>query len=609
MSNSQILAIEDARVLIGGKIFFDDMRFSIAQGQKIALVGKNGAGKTTLMNMISGAKPLDDGQYWLAPNTSIGYMLQNISQIQDINIKDFILKHIDYSHKDNQEDQEYLIDIVLTPLSLTANMRMRELSGGQMRRVVLAQALINEPNILLLDEPTNHMDLDIIQWLENYIRNLNSAVVCVSHDKRFLKEISDKVFWLDRGNLKISPEGFAKFDEWSQELLDHEARSLHNRQKQVELEMAWANRGVKARVKRNVRRLSQAHSDKKQLEKDLSAFRRINAQIKLPPLKPKESAQIMAEFFSCHKKFEQSNITILKDFNLRIMKGEKIGIVGKNGCGKSSFLKLLIKELSPDQGKVKLAKDIDIAYFDQHRSQLNINKTIQDNLCVPGNDHLSVRGKMRHICGYIKDFMFDPQDAWRPVNSLSGGQINRLMLAKILANPGNLMILDEPTNDLDMDMLDMLQDILLQYQGTLLLVSHDRDFLDNIVDKMLIFEGEGHVEGIIGGFSDYEAFVKAKKQQQQQQEQKQKIKKTQQQEQIKEKQSGLSFAQAHELEKLPDEIAQLEQKKQQIEQILSDSKLYMQQPEEFDRYSKEFVKINKKLVNLEERWLYLSDLS
>ena len=612
MANQQILSIEESQILIGGRIFFDNMGFSITQGQKIALVGKNGAGKTTLMNMISGHKELDSGNYWTAPKISIGYMHQHIQFKKDYHlVRDYVFSNND------KDSQDYLIDMVLSPLSLTADMELTNLSGGQLQRVSLAQALISQPDILLLDEPTNHMDLDIIQWLEGYIQAYTGAVICISHDRRFLEEISDKVFWLDRGKLRISPEGFKKFNQWSQELIDHEARALHNRQKQVDMEMSWANRGVKARVKRNVRRLRQAHDDKKQLERDISQFRRIHASLKLPPLKAEQSSQILAEFFSCHKTFFNNDnaLKILNNFNFRIMKNERIGIIGKNGSGKSSFLKLLTKDISVDQGKVKLAKNMTISYFDQHRKQLDLNKTIQKNLCVSGNDHLMVRGKMRHVCSYIKDFMFDPHDAWRPVGSLSGGQINRLMLAKTLANPGALLILDEPTNDLDMDMLDMLQNILLQYQGTVIIVSHDRDFLDNVVDKLLIFEGDGIIEGIIGGYSDYEAYCQAKVKQEKHKKTTKKIVETKSSNQSLQKnnhvtqQSSLSFAQTDELKKLPNKIAELEKHKKELEVILADNRLYMDNPKKFDNISTEFTKISQELDKHEERWLYLMDLN
>lgn len=592
-------------VLIAGKPFFEGMTFHIHKGRKIALVGKNGAGKTTLMNMITGDRELDDGRRWMAAGTTIGYMQQQIEPVPGQTVGEFVFSGID--HGAAEWDQSYKVDMIVTPLGLQAGDRMDMLSGGLLRRATLAKALVEEPDILLLDEPTNHMDLESIQWLEDYLKYYPGAVLCVSHDRAFLSAITENVFWLDRSKLKISPQGFASFEEWSRDLLEQESRQLHNRSKKVELEMEWANRGVKARVKRNVRRVALAHEARAALEKDQKAFRRATSKIKVTAPEVEETSLNVAEFINVQKAF--GNKTILNRFNLRIRRGERIGLLGKNGSGKTTFLKLLVSEETTDGGKVKMAKNLTFGYFDQKRSTIDPEKTLQDNLCPEGSDHLDVRGKLRHVCGYLKDFLFLPEDAWRKAKTLSGGQMNRLMLAKILANPGSFLILDEPTNDLDMDTLDMLEDILTAYDGTLIVVSHDRDFLDQTVDKLLVFEGEGKIELIIGGYSDYVAFKKEKDQPHKKKEQvfisrPEKDEKPK----VEKKSAKMSYKLEYELEQLPEKIRALEQECSEIETRMADSAFYMKDPEGFDKASRRFPVAKAALETAELRWLELDQI-
>jgi ATP-binding cassette subfamily F protein uup len=600
-----ILSIEDALVIIGGKPFFENLTFHIHKGRKIALVGKNGAGKTTLMNLITGDREIDDGRRWVFAGISIGYMQQNIIPIPGQTVHDYVFSGL---QQDQDWDQSYKVDMIISPLGLNPADRLDSLSGGLLRRATLAKALVEEPDILLLDEPTNHMDLETIEWLENYLKFYAGAVLCVSHDRTFLGNITDRVFWLDRGKMKVSPQGFSSFEEWSKELLDQERRQLHNREKKVELEMEWANRGVKARVKRNVRRVALAHESRQQLEKDQTSFRKATKTIKLPPVDVEESSHNIVEFFNVHKHYGDK--TILEKFNFKIRRRDRIGILGKNGSGKTSFLKMLIGEVGADSGKIKMAKDLSFGYFDQKRSTLDLNKTLQDNLCSDGSDHLDVRGKYRHVCGYLKDFLFEPEDAWRKVSTLSGGQMNRLMLAKVLANPGSFLILDEPTNDLDMDTLDMLEAILEAYDGTLIIVSHDRDFLDQTIDKLLVFEGNGRIETIIGGYTDYMNFKKLKHEKNTVPAASALKKKNIEKEKsvaIKPVEK-LTFKQQYELEQLPATIKKLENECAMLEESLADAGLYMRDSDSFMRFSKRLPKARTELHAAETRWLELDDL-
>ncbi len=616
-SNDLILSVEDALVILGGKPFFEDMTFHIHAGRKIALVGKNGAGKTTLMNLITGDREIDDGRRWLSQGTTIGYMQQNIEPEPGQTVREFVFESMD--EEAEEWDKTYKIEMIVEPLGLDPEDRLDRLSGGMLRRAALARALVEGPDILLLDEPTNHMDLEIIQWLENYLKSYRGAIVCVSHDRTFLAKITDRVFWLDRGELKVSPYGFARFAEWSQDLLDQEARALHNREKKVEQELEWANRGVKARVKRNVRRVAQAREEKAKLEADKAAFRRATRKIELGTPDMEDSSARIAEFINVYKSFTDKATgqekTILDKFNLRIKRGEKIGLLGKNGSGKTTFLKMLIGALEPDAGKVKLAGDLVFGYFDQKRATLEPEKTLQDNLCPAGSDHLDVRGKSRHVCGYLKDFLFEPEDAWRQAKTLSGGQLNRLMLAKVLANPGSFLILDEPTNDLDMDTLDMLEAILEAYEGTLIVVSHDRDFMDQVVDKLLVFEGDGKIEMIAGGYSDYLHYRQAREAEKQPKKKPDSASGKKAQDKTAEKAAEkpkepvkMTYKLKYELENLPDKIAALEEETATLAAALKDQDFYNNDPEGFLKSARRHEQATEELDAAETRWLELEEM-
>ncbi len=601
-----LLSVEDASVLIAGKPFFDNLSFHIHSGRKIALVGKNGAGKTTLMNIITGAREIDDGKRFILAGTSTGYMQQSTKGCEEQTVRDYIFEGI--KEELEEWDIDYRIEMVVAPLLLNVDDRLKNLSGGQRRRACLARSLIEEPDILLLDEPTNHMDLELIEWLEGYINNYRGSVVIVSHDRRFLANTTDRVFWLDRGEIKTAPKGFAHFEQWSREMLEQEGRALHNRAKKVEQEIEWANKGVKARVKRNVRRQGEAFKARDALERDQKSYRRVTSTIELPPMTAEQSSQNMVEFFNVGKSFidaeSGSEKKILENFNMRIKKKDRIGILGRNGSGKTSFLRMLTGEMKADTGKVKRAKTLEIAYFDQSRSMLNDAKSLKDNLCPEGADYLDVRGKSRHICGYLKDFLFDPEDAWRAVSTLSGGQKNRLMLAKILAKPGNMLIMDEPTNDLDMDTLDMLTGILKSYDGTLFVVSHDRDFLDQVVTKTLAFEGDANVEGIIGGYSDYLEYKRSQKSEAPKSEKKTKSSKV-------EKVNApiaFTFKLKHELEQLPKAIKELEKEIVDLEELMNDPDLYTKDADKFTSISKRFPKAKSELETAELRWLELEEI-
>ena len=602
MSSQLILSIKEAMVRFKDKPIFEDLNFNLHQKSRIALVGKNGSGKTTLMKMIAGEIELEEGERWLENKIEIGYLNQEFINLSNKNILQELVSTIN-----DDEEKKFKIDIITEALNINLKSKLIDLSGGQLRKVGLAKALINEPDILLLDEPTNHLDLEVIEWLENYLNKYNGTIICVSHDRTFLSNVTDKVFWIDRGNLKISPKGFKFFDEWSQSLLEQEEKELRNRKQSLSVDIEWASKGVKARVKRNVRRLEQIKLMQKKLEEDESSYRRAISKIKVNSnIKFKDHAKSISEFFNVSKSFKTNSeeIKILENFNFKINKGDRIGILGGNGSGKTTFLKLLLKEEIPDKGTIKNFKNIEFSYFDQKRSDLFLKETIKKNMCPSGGDYINVMGKDRHVYGYLKEFQFDPKILNDYVSTLSGGQKNRLMLAKILANPKSCLILDEPTNDLDMDTLDLLEEILINYKGTLIIVSHDRDFLDQTVTRILAFQGDGKVIDCIGGYSDY---LKLKKNSFKNKNlikhdlnkvKKDNLSKTS-------NNNKLTYKLEHELSIIPSEIEKLETIISQMNNILSDADLYTKNIDKFLESSKTLEMSKKKLDELETRWLEL----
>ena len=602
MSSQLILSIKEAMVRFKDKPIFEDLNFNLHQKSRIALVGKNGSGKTTLMKMIAGEIELEEGERWLENKIEIGYLNQEFINLSDKNILQELISTIN-----DDEEKKFKIDIITEALNINLKSKLIDLSGGQLRKVGLAKALINEPDILLLDEPTNHLDLEVIEWLENYLNKYNGTIICVSHDRTFLSNVTNKVFWIDRGNLKISPKGFKFFDEWSQSLLEQEEKELRNRKQSLSVDIEWASKGVKARVKRNVRRLEQIKLMQKKLEEDESSYRRAISKIKVNSnIKFKDHAKSISEFFNVSKSFKTNSeeIKILENFNFKINKGDRIGILGGNGSGKTTFLKLLLKEEIPDKGTIKNFKNIEFSYFDQKRSDLFLKETIKKNMCPSGGDYINVMGKDRHVYGYLKEFQFDPKILNDYVSTLSGGQKNRLMLAKILANPKSCLILDEPTNDLDMDTLDLLEEILINYKGTLIIVSHDRDFLDQTVTRILAFQGDGKVIDCIGGYSDY---LKLKKNSFKNKNLiKHDLNKVKKDNQSKiSNNNKLTYKLEHELSIIPSEIKKLETIISQMNNILSDADLYTKNIDKFLESSKTLEMSKKKLDELETRWLEL----
>ena len=598
MVSDLIFSLRETSVSFGKKIIFDNLDVNIHRKDLIALIGKNGVGKSTLMRIISDKQDLDQGEVWKLNNIRVSFFSQKFELEESYSIENELLNILDI------EEDSFKIDIFCNNLQLNKKDIIKNLSGGQKRRVGLIKSLINESDILLLDEPTNHLDLECIIWLENYLKTFKGSIICVSHDRTFLSNFTNKVFWLDRGNLRVSPSGFKNFDRWSQEMFEQEARELKNRKQFVNIEVEWANKGVKARVKRNVKRLERAKELKDQLEKDESSYRKAIQTVKINKIIPGlDNSKFIAEFHKVSVGYEIPKKTILKDINLKINKKDRIGLIGKNGSGKSTFLKALLGEIKSQKGTIKLKKNMNFSYFDQLRNDLNTDNSLKKILVPSGGDYLKVQGKDRHVCSYLKDFMFDPSKATDSISTLSGGQQNRLLLAKVLANPQTGLILDEPTNDLDLETMDLLTEMLSNYSGTLLIVSHDRDFLDQTVNKILYFDEKGQVSIFLGGYSD---FLKSQ--------QNEKIIKS-----ISKKKNNykvvssknnkkLSFKYKYELENLPKEIEDVENKIDDITKELKNSNLYLSDANRFNEITNEMVELKKILSIKEERWLFLLEM-
>jgi ATP-binding cassette subfamily F protein uup len=503
--------------------------FEIDAGERVCVIGRNGAGKSTLFRVIAGAAQPDDGEVWRAETLRVAHLEQEAALAADVTVYQAVADGLgetgrllaDYrrsaeaaesGRRDAIERLATLqaeiearhgwnlaprVEAMLTRLGLPARARFADCSGGVRRQAMLARALVGEPDLLLLDEPTNHLDIRAIGWLEEFLLAFNGGLMFITHDRALLRRLATRIVELDRGRLYSFPGDYASYLRRKEELLEAEARAGAKLDRQLSEHEAWLRQGVKARRKRNQGRVQKLQRLRQERAARLEAAGRADFALDAGAASGKLVVSLR------HVGFGYGEREIVRDFSTHILRGDRIGIVGPNGCGKSTLLRLILGELEPARGEIRRGTRLALAYFDQHRDQLDPEKTVRDNLSE-GRDYIAVRGRSRHVIGYLKDFLFPPERIDSPVKALSGGERNRLLLAKILAEPANLLVLDEPTNDLDVETLELLEDLLADYDGTLLLVSHDRSFLDNVVTSTLVFEGEGVVREHVGGYEEWE---------------------------------------------------------------------------------------------------------
>ena len=485
-----LLTLQDMHLTFGGTPLLSGAELSVSRGERLCLVGRNGSGKSTLLKLAAGLIETDRGKRFVHPAASLRYLHQEVAFAGFATARDFVEAGL------GPADDPHKAAVLLNELGLAGDEDPSQLSGGEVRRMALAQVLAPDSDILLLDEPTNHLDLPAIEWLEQYLKSMRAALVLISHDRRFLENLSDSTIWLDRGRTCRLDRGFSHFEAWRDNLLEREAREAHKLDRKIAAEEDWIRYGVTGRRKRNVRRVAELAD----LRAKKREAQRVQGAVNFQASQAEQSGKLVVEL--CDITRSHGAQPVVAGFSTRIARGDRVGIIGPNGAGKTTLLKLMTGSLEPDSGTVRLGANIEMVTLDQKRDELEPDETVAGALTGGRGDTVDVGGVKRHVIGYMKDFLFGPEQARTPLKVLSGGERARLMLARALARPSNLLVLDEPTNDLDLETLDLLQELLAGYEGTVLLVSHDRDFLDRVVTSVIAFEGTGRWVEYAGGYSD-----------------------------------------------------------------------------------------------------------
>ncbi|PUB19229.1 ABC-F family ATP-binding cassette domain-containing protein [Yoonia sediminilitoris] len=598
MARAPLLQISDIALTFGGDPVFKDLSLVVQPGDRVALVGRNGSGKSTLMKVMAGLVEPDSGTRVVSPGVTVGYMEQDPTMEGFATLGDYAASGLDV-------DEAYKVDMVAEGLKFDPAGAVATASGGERRRAALAKLMAEAPELMLLDEPTNHLDIEAIAWLENELKQTRAAFVLISHDRAFLRALTRATLWIDRGAVRRAEQGFDRFEEWRDKVWEEEDQQRHKLNRKIKAEARWAVEGISARRTRNqgrLRALQDLRAEKaSQIKRQGTAAMAFDGGA--------TSGKKVIEAFGLTKSFDGKSI--VKNFDLTVQRGDRIAFVGPNGVGKTTLIKMLLGQVEPDAGSVKLGTNLDIAVFDQTRAALNPDMSLWENLAndpelgVSGkSDQIMVRGAPKHVVGYLKEFLFDEAQARAPVRSLSGGEKARLLLARLMARESNLLVLDEPTNDLDIETLDLLQDILGDYDGTVLLVSHDRDFLDRVATTTIAMEGNGQAVVYAGGWTDYRAqrggdFTEASVAS------KPLAKKEKQVE--KKAASGLSFTEKHRLEALPGIIDTLTSEIAKLEELMSDPELFTKQPVKFQKAMDALVARQSALSDAEEEWLMLEE--
>ncbi|MDB5614033.1 MAG: elongation factor 3 [Devosia sp.] len=598
MAPAPLLSLQNIKLTFGGTTLLEGAELIVSPGQRIALVGRNGSGKSTLLKIASGDVTHDGGLRFVEPSATLRYLPQE----PDLTAFATTLEYVEAGL--GPGDDEYRAQYLLSSLGLTGAENPRNLSGGEGRRAALARVLAPKPDILLLDEPTNHLDLPAIEWLQAELDSLRSAMVLISHDRRFLSDLTRSTVWLDRGVTRRLEKGFAHFEGWRDQVLEEEERDRHKLDRQIVREEHWLRYGVTARRKRNVGRLERLGDLRQSRREQRSVTGSVNMQVS----EGRTSGALVVEAENIAKAY--GDRVIVGDFSTRVVRGDRIGIVGPNGAGKTTLIKMLTGLEKPDSGKIKLGSALELAMLDQGRAKLHPDTRLKEALTGGGSDTLIINGQPKHVVGYMKDFLFGPEQANTPIGKLSGGERARVALARALSLPSNFLVLDEPTNDLDLETLDLLEEMVSDYAGTVVVVSHDRDFLDRVATSVIIAEGDGVWLEYAGGYSDMviqrgegvtarEPNIKAHRSG------KTSLTQTTLATSAPVPKRKMSFKEKHALETLPKTIDRLEEEIKAINAALADPKLYARDPGSFAAKSKTLLETEAKKAKAEEQWMVL----
>ena len=601
MVNGPQISLKNIFLSFGEKQIFEGLNLLVQPRDRIALVGRNGSGKSTLLKVLQGLVIQDEGERILSKGLSVGYMEQDPNLSEFVTLKDYVCSGVLVS--DYHEGEK-----VAQNLGVDLNMPVNVSSGGERRRAALTKLIAKNHDVMLLDEPTNHLDVEAIEWLETELKGLSKSFIVISHDRKFLSNLTNDTIWVDRGKARRCSIGFGGFEAWRDKIWHEEDEKIHKLNRKIRSESRWAVEGISARRKRNQGRLR--NLEKLRAERHSYISRTGLAKMKLES--KTKSGQLVLKADKVSKSFGEK--CIIRNFSIQIRKGDRIGIVGPNGIGKSTLLKILLGEVIPDLGTAKLGSNLIVAKFDQMREQLNLENSLWQNLTDDPSmkasgkaGQIMVRGKSKHVAGYLKEFLFSESQLRSPVKSLSGGEKARLLLAKLMARESNLLILDEPTNDLDLETLDLLQEVIAEYEGTVLLISHDRDFLNRTVDTSIILTGQGEFVKIAGYWEDYNN-LKAKNETQNKGEfldEKKNVSKPLKREMSSK--AEFSFVDKHRLDEIPNLIDRLEYEIKQLETFLSDSNLYLEHPNKFEKASAALIERQAEMKKLEDEWFKLEE--
>jgi len=599
MALPPLLSLQDVALTFGGTPLLTKADLSVAAGERVALVGRNGSGKSTLLKIAAGIVQPDAGLRFVQPGATVRYLPQE----PDFLGFETVLAYVEAGLAEG--DDPYRARYLLEELGMTGEEPTATLSGGESRRAALARTLAPAPDILLLDEPTNHLDLPAIEWLEAELKAMRGAIVLISHDRRFLENLSKATVWLDRGLTRRMEEGFAGFEAWRDAVIEEEERERHKLVRKIAAEEDWMRYGVTARRKRNMRRVGLLADMRTRLREE----RRATGQVQMAASEGETSSKIVIEAKGISKNYDER--PVVRDVSIRIARGDRLGIVGPNGAGKTTLLDMLTGALAPDTGSVKLGASLQMVTLDQRREALDPTWTLAEAMTGGSGDQVMVGGQAKHVASYMKDFLFSPEQIRTPLRVLSGGERGRLMLARALAQPSNLLVLDEPTNDLDLETLDLLEELIADYPGTLILISHDRDFLDRVVTSTLVAEGDGRFVEYAGGYADMVAqrgHGIGPRRVSPAPPEKPSADKPAAKGEPREKKRRMTMNEKHQLETLPALMAALERDIAKLQAALDDPDLYTRDPARFEKLTDLMSAAQTRLSESEERWLELEML-